>query len=275
MQLFARNSSHHIVSANGASRQENYFCLECSGLVRVRGGFHRHVHFYHIDPERPCRQHGKTIEHLQVQLYLKNCLNESELEVPFREINRIADVVWFPKKIIFEVQCSPITPDEIRARNADYASLGYQVVWVLHDSRYNRQRLSGGELSLRFSPHYFTNMDAEGNGCIYDQYDFWKRGQRRHKLGMLPINVSICKEIPGMTVHHLRVLHQRMRHWAFHFEGDLLDNIQTAYIQEALKLEAEPIRSRTWKERIKDIWHYVCVRPYLIGLQILLERASR
>lgn len=275
MQLYARNNRQTIVSAKQASRQENYYCLECAGLVRARGGLQRQIHFYHVDPERPCRQHGKTLEHLQVQQFLNKILDKSALEVPFKEINRIADVVWYPQKIVFEVQCSPIAPDEIRARNADYGSLGYQVVWILHDSRYNRLRLSAAELSLRFIPHYFTNMDVEGKGCIYDQYDYLKRGQRKHRLEPLTVDLSKVKAKPVQWVDYPRLVQQRLSSWPFHFEGDLLDHIGKDYMFAAIDREKETKQNKNWRDWLKDIYYYVVVRPYKIGLQIMLERASR
>lgn len=263
------------MSASQASRQENYYCLECGSAVRVRGGTYRKFHFYHVDPERPCRQHGKSIEHLQVQTHLKKILGDCQLEVPFKEINRIADVVWFSQKIIFEVQCSPIPPDEIRSRNADYACLGYQVVWVFHDSRYNRQRLTAAELSLRFSPHYFTNIDAEGNGCIYDQYDYLKRGQRKHRLESLIVDLSKKKDKPVQWIDKPRVVQQRLKNWPFYFQGDLLDHLDSEYLMRAVEVETEPGLNKSWYDWCKDVFYLVVVRPYKIIFRLMLERASR
>lgn len=108
------------------------------------------------------------MEHLQVQYYLEELLGEAQcrLEHPFPSINRIADVVWLPKRIIFEVQCSGITAQEVRQRNCDYKSEGYQVVWLLHNRQFNRQRVSAAEMELRNQPHYFTDMSAGERGSL-------------------------------------------------------------------------------------------------------------
>ena len=50
---------------------------------------------------------------------------------------------------MFEIQCSPITAREIEERNSDYQSLGYQVIWILHDSLYNKGRLTAAEYFLQ------------------------------------------------------------------------------------------------------------------------------
>ena len=142
-----------------------------------------------------CRQNGKSLAHLQAQRRLEELLgaDQCRLEVKFGPINRIADVVWEPKKIIFEVQCSPISAEEVNARNRDYKGMGYEVIWLLHDSQFNRQRVSAAEMSLRHSCHYFTNMNAEGAGYFYDQFDVVVDGLRRAKFS--PLQVDLSKRI--------------------------------------------------------------------------------
>lgn len=285
MQLCALNSEKKVVFANQASKHTDYFCLECHTIVRLRGGLHRQNHFYHLDPSRQCRQNGKSMEHLQVQKYIFNSLPEadSRLEFPFPSINRIADVVWLSEKIIFEIQCSPITALEVEARNRDYAREGFQVVWILHDKRFNQNRLTAAELFLQDRPHYFTDIDIEGDGNIYDQFAIYHLG-RRHVL--LPaLNIDIARPYRSKAAAaQLSLASKRQELWPVYFSGDLVDiclqNKIREYVDEASNAEAEFERflagdELTWCESVLDWAYFLIVRPYKLIFQILLERACR
>ncbi len=192
MQLFALDSSNILISASEATKHRDYRCLECSKEVRRRGGSHRQDHFYHLKPDPSCRQSQKSAAHLQLQQAIACQLppGEGVLERRFPEIARIADVAWEARRLIFEVQCSPITAAEVQQRNADYARIGYQVIWILHERQYNRVKASAAEIFLDKQPHYYTNMDGEGRGLIFDQLQIIHRGSRRYKKRGHPVKLS-------------------------------------------------------------------------------------
>jgi competence protein CoiA len=187
MQLYGLDQSGPIL-AEEASRGKNYLCPECLAPIRVRGGPHRQHHFFHIRSNIQCTQHQKSLPHIQAQLALKNCLPEAGLEKPFPTIGRIADVAWEEKKMIFEIQCSPISLEEVQNRNRDYASLGWKVIWILHDNRYNKRKLTPVEIFLRQNGCYFTDIDSSGNGIFYDQFEVLNRFFRAFRGPKLSVN---------------------------------------------------------------------------------------
>jgi competence protein CoiA len=190
MQFYGLDKQNLVLASN-ANRGQVYVCPECQTALRIRGGPHRQTHFYHLQRPQNCRQHQKSLPHLLAQKHIQNLLPEGEslLERPFTSIGRIADVTWESKKIIFEIQCSPISRDEVQARNRDYASQGWTVVWILHDKRFNKKNLGAAEHYLRQTLCYFTNIDDSGNGMIYDQFDVHR------KMGRIftspPLKVSV------------------------------------------------------------------------------------
>ena len=230
MQLYAKDLKGGIVFVDHAERQKDYDCIECGSIVRVRGGMHRQNHFYHLEAHRLCHLNAKSMAHIQVQCYLQNLFSPENclLEHGFPEIRRIADVVWIPQRIIFEIQCSPITADEVEARNQDYGSIGYQVIWILHDRRFNQWRLTAAEKFLKGSPHYYTNIDAQGQGIIYDQYSLLDRGIRRVHLNPLDVNLSLAYPLALQEKEKitsflpLPYMLNRIQRWPFCFSGDLL-----------------------------------------------------
>jgi competence protein CoiA len=228
MQLYALDKSS-LVSASGAGREICYLCPECRGMVKKRGGPRRQAHFYHLRRPASCRQHGKSLAHLQIQLHLKSLIPSLALEK--RVENRIADTLWEQEKIVFEVQCSPLSLAEARHRCRDYAALGYTPVWILHDKRFNRSRLSPAEEYLRLeSTAYFTN-----GRHIYDQFDVCKNSRRLFTGPPLPVDMSVPlkKTLPPLF----------SRKWSLSFQGDLhslaetqdlshLESLQNEYLQQ-------------------------------------------
>lgn len=281
MQLYARNGDSTIVFAGHAARQQNYLCLECAGVVRVRRGLHRQTHFYHLSHNASCRLSGKSLMHLQTQLRLCALFQEEiHLEYRFPSINRIADAAWLSRKIVFEIQCSPISLEEVQQRNADYASLGFQVVWILHDSRFNQKRITAAEHYLLKKPFYFTNIDFKGRGVIYDQLHIVYKGMRKLKLPPLPIELNEPSKMVKTFAKNLpEIVHERLNHWPLFFKGDLVDSYFAkshevqAFFAKACEVEAslKPKRSKGFKALLWRLF----VRPYAILLQVVLERSCK
>lgn len=135
------------------------------------------------------RQARKLGDHRLIQERLKTLLppNEAQIESPFPKLRRIADLAWATEKIIFEVQCSPISLEEVLLRNADYARAGYAVIWILHDTSFNQKHLSAAEVFLRGRVTYFVHIGKNGEILIYDQQEKILKSQRLFKGFSLPI----------------------------------------------------------------------------------------
>lgn len=295
MQLHALDQFKHVISAFRAEKRTNYFCLECQQIVRLRKGPHRQPHFFHIEPVLSCRQHQKGAAHLQLQNYFFQKLpaGDCQLEYAFPSIGRIADVVWHSEKMIFEIQCSPISAEEALSRNRDYETLGWKVIWILHDNRYNKVRMSSVEMALRPFPHYFSNMDASGQGFIYDQFDLCHQGIRFGRLLPLPVQVRefTLADVLGNEGFPLDLLKQRALHWPQFFSGDLMSlflneksshwfrswKLESPYLMKAIAKEKE--WTAKWRRNlllslVYKTWGCI-VTPYRIIFRHLLEKSCR
>jgi competence protein CoiA len=222
MQLVALEQTRPVLAAHALKGQE-YTCPECRLPLKVRSGPHRQTHFYHLSRPTRCKQHQKSIEHLHLQLYLAALRSDAEIECPFPEIGRIADVVWKEEKLVFEVQCSPISQEEAMSRIQDYNSVGYEVIWLLHERSFNKLRLSAAEECLRERGCYFTNIDKLGKGEIYDQFEILKAGRRLFKGPPLEVQISTITSlppIPDLSLPQQAV--KRVKGWVRFTGGDLL-----------------------------------------------------
>ncbi|NGX54743.1 MAG: hypothetical protein KR126chlam2_00362 [Chlamydiae bacterium] len=270
MQIFAFDKGGTPVSALLASRQNNYRCLECGQTVRLRGGAHKQLHFFHLGPIGSCRLGGKSLLHLNLQLHLQTLLTSQEchLERRFPEINRIADVVWEKEKLIFEIQCSPITALEVKQRISDYASLGYQAVWILHDKQFNRYHLSSAEGALRHFPHYYTNIGLNKRGIIYDQYSIDRQALRKERSHPLSVDLRLPSRGKHSTRRAAPLLRLRNKSWKLSFAGDLLDQATSSELQKTIiSFENRfPLpQKRSWQELL--------LLPYRMLFRILLEKS--
>lgn len=212
--------------------------------------------------------------HLQVQMHLLTILPKDEcaLEYRFPSIQRIADVAWIPNKLIFEIQCSAITAEEVAKRNADYRKLGWQVIWIFHDHRYNHSKLSAAESILCGLPHYFTNIDQEGKGVIYDQLSINRQGIRQHSVRSSAVNIASLN--PISTDHLPLVLQNKVNAWPYCFQGDLVDMWNHSLGVEELS-SLDRIAASTNSEP-QSLWKLVIyrmiIKPYRLLFQLILEK---
>lgn len=267
MSLIAKDEHGETIFAPRGNKQTDYFCLECGGALHIRLGEIRKPHFYHLADSKSCNQSGKSLTHLQIQYYLLESLPEGEVTLEHRfERGRIADVFWKNQKTVFEIQCSKISPQEVREREEDYSKEGLKIVWILHDSLFNQKMLTGGELALDKTPHYFTNIDSEKKGIIYDQISIVRLRKRVHRLSKLEIDL---KRPYSPTLNSSpSLIHFREKNWPLGFQGDWMSLWQREDLKkELLRFESKEIPLFTLFKKISS--------SYKGFIQLLLEGACR
>ncbi|MCI0382775.1 MAG: hypothetical protein L0207_07015 [Chlamydiae bacterium] len=233
MQLYALDGDRSVF-ASDAEKRVNYLCQECFEPLRVKKGHFRHPHFFHLHNHlNKCSLRKKSLIHIQTQLQILSLFPQNTilLEKKFFKIGRIADAVMEKEKRVFEIQCSPISTNEVQNRIQDYESLGYEIFWILHDRTFNRKNLSPAELFLRERGCYFTNINEKGEGIIYDQMErihFWKRSYTS-----FPYKVNLRVNHPIFPIKDTSSwIEKRLKLNKSYHEGDLVDRFQKGYLQE-------------------------------------------
>ena len=168
---FALDASGDLALACSASSKNRYFCPECLAPVRACRGFFRKPYFSHHLLSSNCRkQVSKSQTHRWIQEAIQQELGPScHSEYFFRQIGRVADLFWEERGIIFEVQCSSITPEEVAARDRDYRSVGFCLIWILHTRLYDKAWASDAEKLMRKKGAYYTAMRVGSQLLIYDR----------------------------------------------------------------------------------------------------------
>lgn len=273
MQLYAFDGTGRKVFIATARPGQDYFCMECKGRMRLRRTLQRKSHFFHLTDERQgCRHAGKSIFHIATQQAIQGAIGSAvcDQEVHFESIGRIADIAWHERKIVIEVQCSPISAQEVEERCRDYESVGWNVIWILHEKTFGRHVLSEAEFFLRNRTHYYTDINQNG-GRIYD------RGARV----LFPITIAVIEErsawkgfskgLQGKTVPSF--VQDRVAMWQYSAQGDVLwharqEEIKDSEWEELLRSQKAP----TTRFRIKRMFRAIRATAEALW-HLLLERS--
>jgi competence protein CoiA len=248
---FAFNAKRLIIPISRAEKNVFYTCVEC-GKKLIPKLNAQSPHFAHAQ-EGVCRQTGTSLTHTQTQRYLQALFpcGTCFLEYPFPKLGRIADVYCPKRKFVFEIQCSPISIEEVEKRNGDYGSLGLQVIWILHTGRYNPKRFGNLQKAIQHIPHYYSCIDENQKGFIFDLHPITKKALR--------VDFSALPRRPRffyIEKHPLETL--RTKKWKVSFRGDLLWRLDHNQIPELPSPRVNPYPSlvrRVLKKLIMDRFH--------------------
>lgn len=265
MPLYALDEEGRIVSAHGADPFRHYRCLECKAALHQRAGRERRSHFYHTQAVPQCRLYSQSIDHLVLQAALQGQNPALQAERPFEKILRIADLCWEEKKIVFEIQCSPIRPSEAGQRVRDYAGEGYELIWLLDDRLYNRRQLRLSEALMRLPAGYYFSLRRQ---TVYDQFEVVKDKARLSKGPPLPVDLAHPAPAPAPRPPMTRQLNVRTS--SHYFPGDLFDrSLRYPVYLQRLQEQEEMILQAAEATNIVHL-----KKSASIGLEFLLRHAA-
>jgi competence protein CoiA len=124
--LVAHDATNVRVCGWDADRHHPYHCPGCQQPVRCKQGAKVVWHFAHLSRD-DCDLDGESVRHMEIKALVARRWR-ADLEVPLGK--RRADAVVETRKLVLEVQCSPMSADEWDARERDYRAMGYKVAWV-------------------------------------------------------------------------------------------------------------------------------------------------
>jgi len=275
--FYALDEEDLPVWADEAEEKQTYFCWECRGPVRKkRAGRRRMPHFYHIRTSKSCRLYSKSEDHMVAQVALQKLLPEGEtvLEKPFVGLLRVADLVWEPKRIVFEIQCSKITAYEVEKRVKDYKNEGYDVVWILDDRLFNQWKLRPAEPELRRHSCYFATLRKTVG--FYDQFEILVEGRRIHRGRKLPVQLSAPRKMPNILFDEKNFPSQVLIKKPFFFAGDLVHKATVPELKPSMQnMRALEIQLPKQRQARGGFWKRFVVRPLDRLLLELLKRVTK
>ena len=212
--FLARDKNGNLISALGYEvKKQTYYCPACGARVRLRKGKNVRTHFAHESLKKCDFFHeNEGPEHLENKeqlFYWAKKNDEVEMEYPIPELKQIADI-FVNKQLALEVQCSPISCDLLRERSNGYRSLGIQVLWLLGEKLWIKERLT--QLQRDFL--YFSN-----NMGFY----LWELD---HKRRVLRLKYLLHQDLKGK-------LHYQVKEFSYG-KGNLLEILRTPYQQRNL-----------------------------------------
>lgn len=277
MALYAFDEDD-IINAADAQSGKTYWCLDCFCPVRPRKGRLRFAHFYHLRATPSCRLYSKTQDHLLAQLQLQKLFPENAIQIerPFRQIARIADACHEGEKIIFEIQCSHISQKEAEQRICDYRSLGYEVVWLLDDKRFNKRSVTLTEEYLRTKSTYYLSIRQGLFSEYYDQFEIFVDSRRIKKSKRLQIDLQQAKPKESIPLDESLLPKQILKLDCLkYFHGSRLDlAMKNRYLllQNWRALELHIGKKRTDFRPIKDWLRRNVLAYYLVFLKAIFRK---
>ncbi len=271
MALFA-SDGQDTIDAWDAHPGTPYRCLECQAPLKLKRGELKFPHFYHLSTAPSCRLYSKSERHLLIQLHLQKILPKGDaiLEKPFKTIQRIADVAWEKKKIVFEIQCSPISELEAKERVSEYKSMGFEVVWILDDRLFNKKHVSRSEAFIREKSSYFASREL----TFYDQLEIIVNHKRVRRGNKIPVDLSEPFQIPSKKKFEdiPKGLKTRFHNTIYMFKNDLIEKLLTTDFEKSL-LEWITLEKtlRTRKQKLKNLFIRFVRDPYLALLKNYLK----
>ena len=142
----ARDAKGNLVNALEKDvTKQAYTCPACGGRLRLRQGQSIRTHFAH-ERLRDCIAifENESPEHMGNKEALYHWAkkdNQVALEYSLPEIQQVADVL-VNGKLALEVQCSPLSQKLLGDRSQGYRSQGYQVIWLLGEKLWLKERLT-------------------------------------------------------------------------------------------------------------------------------------
>ena len=232
--FLARDEKGSLVNAlEDELVKQAYYCPACRTSVRLRKGKNVRRHFAHESLKQCDFFHeNEGPEHLETKTRLfywvkKN--DEVEMEYPIPELKQIADI-FINKQLALEIQCSPISCDLLRDRSNGYRSLGIQVLWLLGEKLWLRERLT----KLQRDFLYFSNNMG---------FHIWELD---HKKQVLRLKYLLHQDLKGK-------LHYQVKEFSYDKEN-LLEILRTPYQQQNLITFSV--------EQDKNICHYIQKQLY-------------
>ena len=190
--FLARDENGRLVnSLEDELVKQAYYCPACGTSVRMRKGKNVRRHFAHESLKKCDFFHeNEGPEHLENKKRLfywarKNAKVEMECLIP--ELKQIADI-FINKQLALEIQCSPISCDLLRDRSNGYQSLGIQVLWLLGEKLWLRERLS----KLQRDFLYFSNNMG---------FHIWELD---HKKQVLRLKYLLHQDLKGKLYYQIR-----------------------------------------------------------------------
>jgi competence protein CoiA len=135
--LYGKTKQGTIEHAANATKCSNYYCPLCCQKLMLKQGKYKRTHFAHF--EISCTHKEESYVHYHAKYSLGRAIKDLgmvvQIEPYLKACHQIPDIL-INNKIILEIQCSPITVEQLQTRTSAYNKLGYIVIWII-DGTYN------------------------------------------------------------------------------------------------------------------------------------------
>ncbi|MDR3156321.1 MAG: hypothetical protein LBT69_00140 [Lactobacillales bacterium] len=166
-----------VIASEKLDKNQNFLCPVCRKSVQLKMGTHSRPHFAHFTKSiHTKKREGETNEHREGKetLYYwsrqKTEINV-ELEPYISSIDQRPDVL-IESKLAFEIQCSPISIQQLTKRCVEYQKIGISPIWFCGKKLHINEKLSDLNRALM---NYAKNIG----------FYYWEIHQQKQQIRLL------------------------------------------------------------------------------------------
>ncbi|KKM10986.1 hypothetical protein LCGC14_1721550 [marine sediment metagenome] len=129
--IYALNDQNERINASKAEKGKSYYCpnLDCDNRELIlKKGHIRIPHFAHKS-QKDCSSEPESEAHILCKTFFQSLLDLDNQFVEYYGIKGVRPDVLYDQ-FALEIQCSPITVNEIKRRNKIYKKNGYVAIWI-------------------------------------------------------------------------------------------------------------------------------------------------
>lgn len=201
--LVALDSQDIRILATDANRNLDYRCPICHKDVVLKRGPVKISHYAHY-PSSTCENAGESYRHMEMKWQVGQRATKEGYSVDYERLfgeHRCDIILTFENtnlpQTIIEVQNSPISYLEIRARSAWYNAFKIETAWIFDSKRIKNIGFVG------FTHQYYVPKEIRTVALVFDNrvnlitpegelhsarlYNVWKRSSRK-RIGFTPVH---------------------------------------------------------------------------------------
>lgn len=135
--IYALNDQNEKINASIAEKGKIYYCpnLDCGNRELIlKKGHIRIPHFAHKS-QKDCSSEPESEAHILCKSFFQSLLDLDKQFVEYYGIEGVRPDVLYDQ-FALEIQCSPITANEVKRRNKIYKENGYMPIWIFLEDEF-------------------------------------------------------------------------------------------------------------------------------------------
>ncbi len=282
----AKNSQEELVYAQKERypQEEDYHCYCCNKKVKLKQSKYKKNYFCH---QQKVHHQGESATHRLGKDLILHWGNKEgivgQAEESLSEKKRRGDVYFEALQLVIEIQCSPLSKEELYLRTKDYHKENLKARWIVGPKYFNTKSWRPFFQYHKHLGYYLFYFDGEAFFLISQlketQHGKWQFSKTF--LGNFPFAVllqpeKIVQQLPTKNIHlSPQYLKQNLQKRLLKKEGGLLKEQEFLYVRQTHLLLLPEIFFTLSGERLPFLKGTNLIFHYLFFKQLALKEQKK